>query len=88
MRDMTKGNVLEHIIFFSIPMLIGNVFQQFYSVVDSIIVGKFIGKEALASVGASFSVIFLIIALIIGATMGIVVMVAQFYGAKNFKSLK
>ncbi|HPO49332.1 MAG TPA: MATE family efflux transporter, partial [Spirochaetota bacterium] len=55
---MTDGSITKNILFFSIPMLIGNVFQQFYNVVDSIIVGRFIGKAALASVGASFPVIF------------------------------
>ena len=68
MKDMTTGSITKNILFFSAPMLLGNVFQQLYNVVDSIIVGQFIGKDALA-MGAS-SVLFLIIALILGVTMG------------------
>jgi Na+-driven multidrug efflux pump len=54
MKDLTEGNSSRLILNFAVPMLIGNVFQQFYNIADSIIVGKFIGKEALAAVGASF----------------------------------
>ncbi len=88
MKNMTDGSITKNILFFSIPMLIGNVFQQFYNVVDSIIVGRFIGKAALASVGASFPVIFLIIALIMGVTTGGMVLISQFYGAKDFVNLR
>ncbi|HQJ07233.1 MAG TPA: MATE family efflux transporter, partial [Spirochaetota bacterium] len=66
MKDMTVGSEAKHILIFSLPMLIGNVFQQMYNMTDSIIVGRFVGKEALASVGACFPVIFFMIAIIMG----------------------
>jgi len=69
-------------------MLIGNVFQQMYNVVDSIIVGQFIGKEALAAVGASFPVIFTMIAFTIGISQGGSILIAQFYGAKDMSKVK
>ncbi len=87
MKNMTEGSIFKNIIYFSIPMLLGNIFQQFYNVVDSIVVGRFIGKDALAAVGAGFPVMFLVIALIIGATMGSMVLVAQFFGAKDHENL-
>ncbi len=65
-------------------MLIANVFQQLYNVVDSIIVGNFVGKEALAAVGASFPVLFVLISLLLGVSSGITVVVSQFFGAKNY----
>lgn len=71
-------------------MLIGNVFQQMYNVVDSIIVGNFMenGKEALGAVGASFPILFVLISLIIGFAQGAAIIVAQFFGAKDFKKVK
>jgi putative MATE family efflux protein len=88
MMDMTKGGTAKQILLFTIPMFIGSVFQQCYNLVDSIIVGKFLGKGALAAVGASFPIMFLLIALTMGATMGITVMISQFYGAKNYEKVK
>lgn len=69
-------------------MLLGNFFQQFYNIVDSIVVGRFVGKEALGAVGIAFPVMFLIIALIMGATMGSMILIAQFYGAKKMDDLR
>jgi putative MATE family efflux protein len=69
-------------------MLVGHLFQQLYTFVDQIIVGRFLGKEALASVGASFPVIFTLIALIIGIATGGTIVISQFFGAKNFIKVK
>ncbi len=69
-------------------MLLGNVFQQLYNVVDSIIVGKFVGKVALAAVGTSSPVIFLLISFFIGITMGFTIVVSQYFGAKDFDNVK
>ncbi|MBN1835074.1 MAG: hypothetical protein JW820_04430 [Spirochaetales bacterium] len=69
-------------------MLIGNVFQQLYTTVDSVIVGRGVGKEALAAVGASFPVLFFVISLIMGITMGASIMLAQFFGARDQVRLK
>ncbi len=88
MMDMTKGSEFRLIILFSIPMLFGNIFQQFYNVFDSIIVGQAIGKGALAAVGASFPVLFLLIALIMGISMGTTVLISQYYGAKDMEKVK
>ena len=88
MKDFTTGNVARHIFNFTLPMLLGNVFQQLYNIVDSIIVGKVLGKEALASVGASFPIIFTLIALLIGIGSGFSIVISQFYGAKDIDRVK
>ncbi|WP_372751273.1 MATE family efflux transporter [Labilibaculum sp.] len=88
MKDFTKGNEARLILNFTLPMLLGNVFQQLYNIVDSIIVGKVLGKEALASVGASFPIIFTLIALLIGIGSGFSIVIAQFYGAKDLLKVK
>lgn len=88
MKDFTSGNVSKLIFQFTLPMLLGNVFQQLYNVVDSIIVGKVLGKEALASVGASFPIIFTLIALLIGIGSGFSIIISQFYGAKDIDRVK
>ncbi|MFA6028516.1 MAG: MATE family efflux transporter [Elusimicrobiota bacterium] len=83
MKDLTEGDEAKLIWNFTVPMLIGNVFQQSYNVIDSVIVGRFVGKAALAAVGASFPVLFLLVALTIGVTMGFSILIAQYYGAKD-----
>jgi len=88
MRDLTHGPEGKVILSFAAPMLIGNIFQQFYTVVDSIVVGQFVGKEALAAVGASFSIIFLLVALFMGVTMGSGIMISQYYGARDMERVR
>jgi putative MATE family efflux protein len=88
MQDLTNGKEGKLIFQFAGPMLLGNVFQQLFSVVDSIVVGKFIGKEALAAVGASFPVIFIMFSLIIGLVMGTTVVISQYFGAKDYVKVK
>ncbi|MEN6619189.1 MAG: MATE family efflux transporter [Rikenellaceae bacterium] len=88
MKDLTQGNEGKQILLFAIPMLIGNVFQQLYNVVDSIVVGKYIGSVALAAVGASFPILFTLSALIGGVTIGSSVLVSQYFGAKNYHQVK
>ena len=88
MKDLSYGNETKLIFKFAIPMLIGNVFQQLYNVVDAVIVGKFIGKVALAAVGTSFPIIFMLISFIIGITMGFTVVVSQYFGAKDLTQVK
>ncbi len=88
MKDFTTGNVSKLIFNFALPMLLGNVFQQLYNIVDSIIVGKVLGKEALASVGASFPIIFTLIALLIGIGSGFSIVISQYYGAKDIEKVK
>ncbi len=88
MKDLSTGNEGRLILKFAIPMLLGNVFQQLYSVVDSIVVGKFIGKDALAAVGTSGPVIFLLISLMIGITMGFTIVISQYFGAKDLEKVQ
>lgn len=88
MKDLTTGSEGKGIFRFALPMLVGHLFQQLYTFVDQIIVGRFLGKEALASVGASFPVIFTLIALIIGIATGGTIVISQFFGAKNFTKVK
>lgn len=88
MHDLTKGSETRLIILFSIPMLIGNLFQQLYNMVDSIVVGNWVGKEALAAVGASFPVIFLLLSLFMGFSMGSNILIAQYQGAKDEEKVK
>jgi putative MATE family efflux protein len=87
-KDLSYGNETRLIFKFAVPMLIGNVFQQMYNVVDTVIVGKFIGKVALAAVGTSFPIIFMLISFIIGVTMGFTVVVSQYFGAKDMDKVK
>ena len=87
-NDMTKGNPLKLFIYFTIPLLIGNVFQQLYSMVDTIIVGRFVGVNALAALGACNSMFFLVNGLILGLTSGFSVLVSQKFGAKDEKGVK
>jgi putative MATE family efflux protein len=88
MQDLTTGKEGKLIVQFAAPMLLGNVFQQMFSVIDAIVVGNFIGKEALAAVGASFPIIFMLVSLIIGLVMGTTVVIAQYFGAKDFAKVK
>jgi putative MATE family efflux protein len=88
MQDLTTGKEGKLIFQFAAPMLLGNVFQQLFSVVDAIVVGKFVGKEALAAVGASFPVIFIMVSMIIGLVMGTTVVISQYFGAKDFVKVK
>ncbi|PKL25136.1 MAG: MATE family efflux transporter [Spirochaetae bacterium HGW-Spirochaetae-3] len=83
MKDLTEGGETRTIIAFALPMLIGNVFQQFYNMVDSVIVGNFVGTTALAAVGIAFPVIFLMVSLVMGLTMGTTILIAQYFGAKD-----
>lgn len=81
--DFTEGNIVHHLIAFSIPMLLGNFLQAAYNTVDSYWVGKFLGRQALAAVSVSFPIIFSLIALVMGLTMATTTLVSQYYGARR-----
>ena len=85
--DMTVGTPWKSIISFTLPMLIGNIAQQLYSTVDSIVVGKYVGDNALAAVGSAAPILNLLLVLFIGISAGTGIMVAQYFGAKNRESL-
>ncbi|MBE0638707.1 MAG: MATE family efflux transporter [Bacteroidales bacterium] len=88
MKDLTVGKEGKLIMQFAMPMVYGNVFQQLYNVVDSIVIGHYIGKEALAAVGASFPIIFLLVSLVIGLGMGFTIIISQYFGAKDIEKVK
>jgi Na+-driven multidrug efflux pump len=88
MLDMTKGNSNKLIIKFALPMILGNIFQQLYNLVDTIVVGRFVGPEALAAVGSSFAIVTFITSIIIGLSMGVGVILAQSYGSKENDKFK
>lgn len=85
--DMTRGKPWEKIALFTIPMLIGNIAQQLYSTVDSIVVGKYIGDNALAAVGSAAPLLNLLLVLFVGISVGAGVMVSQYFGAKDRREL-
>ena len=85
---MTSGTIWKEILFFSIPLILGNLFQQLYNIVDSIIVGNVVGSHALAAVGAGGSVIQLLIGFCIGASSGAGVVTSQYYGARNEEGVR
>ncbi len=85
--DMTEGRPWEKIIAFTIPMLIGNIAQQLYNTVDSIVVGKYVGDNALAAVGSASPMLNLILVLFVGIAMGASIMVSQYYGSKDRENL-
>lgn len=85
--DMTVGSPWKSIVSFTLPMLIGNIAQQLYSTVDSIVVGKYIGDNALAAVGSAMPIVNMLLVLFIGISAGASIMVSQYCGAKNRNSL-
>ncbi|QQK08678.1 MATE family efflux transporter [Miniphocaeibacter halophilus] len=88
MRNLTKGNELKAILLFSLPLIVGNMLQQLYNVVDTLIVGKVIGGTALAAVGSSFALMTFITAITLGFCMGSSVVFSQLYGAGKLDTLK
>ena len=87
-NDLTQGPVGMTILRFAGPLLVGNILQQLYNLTDSIIVGRFVGKEALAAVSASFFIYYFVISLVIGIGSGTSVVVSQYFGAKQFDKVQ
>ena len=85
--DMTSGKPWEKIVIFTVPMLIGNIAQQLYSTVDSIVVGRYVGDNALAAVGSASPILNLLLVLFMGISVGASVMVAQYFGGKKREEL-
>lgn len=88
MKDLTKGNILTGLIAFTLPLLMGNFFQVLYNTADTLIVGQTLGKDALASVGATGSINFLIVGFAQGMTAGLTILTAQRFGAKDELAIK
>ncbi|PBG00953.1 MATE family efflux transporter [Clostridioides difficile] len=87
-KDLTTGHEGKSIFFFAMPMLIGSLFQQLYNTADSIIVGRFIGKEAMAAVSGANPIMFLLVAALMGVSLGFSILVSQFYGSGDLKKVK
>ncbi|MBL7971307.1 MAG: MATE family efflux transporter [Prolixibacteraceae bacterium] len=88
MKDFTEGKEAKLILQFSVPLVLGNIFHNLYNVIDSVIVGQFIGKEALGAVGASFPIIFALISVVIGVGSGASTVISQYFGAKKTAEVK
>ena len=88
MIDLTQGKEGKQILRFALPMLLGNVFQQLYNIVDSAVIGQVEGTEALGAVGASFPLIFVLISMIIGLASGSTIIISQYFGAKDIENVK
>ncbi len=87
-KDMTTGNPSKVLFFFAVPMILSSILQQLYGIVDSMIVGNFVGKEALAAVGASYPITFVLITISNGLGIGCGVVISQLFGAKDYKKTK
>ena len=87
-KNMTSGNPMKIILLFSLPVLLGNIFQQFYNMVDTIIVGQYLGEKALAAVGSTGCLMFLVLGFATGIAQGFGVSISHAYGAKDYKLLK
>ena len=85
---LTVGSVPKKMLFFAIPIFLSNLFQQLYNAVDSLIVGNFVGQEALAAVGSSASLIMLLVGFVNGVSLGAGVLVARFFGAGDEKEME
>lgn len=87
-KDMTEGNPIKLILLFSIPVIIGNIFQQFYSMVDAMIVGKYVGSDALAAVGSTGALVFTTLGFSIGLTVGFSIIISQKFGAGDMQEVR
>lgn len=88
MQDMTEGQPIKLILGFAVPMLLGMLFQQFYSMVDTVIVGKFLGVDALAAVGSTSAINFMVIGFVQGVCSGFAIPVAQRFGAQDYSDMR
>ena len=87
-NDLTEGVIWKKLLFFALPILLGQIFQQLYNTFDSLIVGKFLGDQALAAVSSSGSLIFMLVGFFGGVAMGAAVIIAKEYGAKNYQTMR
>ena len=87
-NDMTVGNPVKLIIRFMIPMCLGNIFQQFYNIVDSIVAGQFLGVDALAAIGSTGSLMFFVTGWLNGLSSGFAILVSQWFGAKQYDKMR
>ena len=87
-RDMTHGSIAKQVLLFSLPLMLGNVFQMLYNTVDSIVVGNFVGKEALAAVGSTTMIVNMMVFFFNGFSVGAGVVIARHFGARDHDRLQ
>ena len=87
-KDMTSGKPAKLLLFFTLPLIAGNIFQQLYGFVDTLLVGRFLGVEALAAVGCTGSLLFLLVGVIMGLTAGLTIITGQRFGAKDYDGVR
>ena len=87
-KDMTQGSIVKHIIMFSLPLLLGNVFQQLYNTVDTWVVGNYVSNEAYSAVGSVGPIVNVLIGIFLGLSSGAGVVISQFYGARRFDKVQ
>ena len=87
-KDMTEGSPARLILFFTLPLIAGNIFQQLYGFVDTLIVGRFLGVEALAAVGCTGCLMFLLVGCIMGMTAGLTIITGQRFGARDYEGVR
>ena len=86
-RDMTEGSIVKQVILFALPLMLGNIFQMLYNTVDSIVVGNFVGKQALAAVGSTTMIVNMMVFFFNGFSTGAGVIIANLFGARNMEKL-
>lgn len=86
-NDLTEGSIYKKLLLFALPILVGQVFQQLYNTIDSLIVGHFLGDQALAAVSSSGSLIFMMVGFFQGVALGAGVIIAKEFGARNYRSM-
>ncbi|EHI58713.1 hypothetical protein HMPREF9473_03406 [ [Hungatella hathewayi WAL-18680] len=87
-RDLTKGNITKTLLLFSLPMIAGNLLQQFYNIADTLIVGRFLGRDALAAVGSAYTLMTFLTSILLGMSMGAGALFAIYQGQGNTERLK
>ena len=86
--DMTKGSIWKCMVSFAVPIFLGQLFQQLYNTADSVIVGQFVGKDALAAVASSGNLIFMMTGFFMGLSVGAGVVISRYFGAKDFERME
>ena len=87
-KDLTQGSITKTLLLFAMPMIAGNLLQQFYNIADTLIVGRFLGAEALAAVGSSYTLMTFLTSILLGLSMGSGAVFSIYYGEKNEEKLK
>ena len=88
MMNLTSGNIKKQLVLFSIPIFLGTLLQQLYNVIDAVVAGRLVNDSALSAIGVSVPIYLLFVSIILGFAIGITILLAQFFGAKQFEQIK